>query len=151
MVVFTIMQGMLLEVDLCGLQQQVSMVFGGVLACGFDFPNDSWSPMGDIMGQGDVSAPIFLPWHIQQLTISWRWPDAMFPLGFPLHHQPLCCCSCLPLPEEVVVVVSAGCLPVALLLPEDAGRVNGAAIQDGPRHPGWKEEVRGSFMLWEHL
>ena len=60
--------------------------------------------------------------------------------------------SSLPLPEEVIVVVSAGCLPVALLLPEDAGRVDGAAVQNGPRHPGWKERVSGGFvMLWEPL
>lgn len=56
--------------------------------------------------------------------------------------------SSLPLPEEVVVVVSAGCLPVALLLPEDAGRVNGAAVQNGARHPRWKQRVgqRGLYF-----
>lgn len=45
----------------------------------------------------------------------------------------------LPVPEEVVVVISAGCVPVTLLLPEDAGGVDGTAVQNGSWHPRCKQ------------
>lgn len=80
----------------------------------------------------DVSVRICLPWPYTathpMLEVAW--------CSVPLCTPSLCPDrSSLPLPEEVIVVVSAGCLPVTLLPPEDAGRVDGTAIQNGPRHP----------------
>lgn len=55
----------------------------------FDFPNHSWALLRVRTGQEDASVPVCLPWHIQQLIPRRRWPDAIFPLDFPLHPQPL--------------------------------------------------------------